>query len=184
VAHVGSFFVSAPWALPMFGVGVIVAVLVYPMLALRLGIRRYVMLGWLLALLLVIATTLTPQGGAHLGAGMKACWMNVQGPIGFSSSSETSQRSLNVLLFVPLGLATALMPRRYLVALCLLGLVLPSIIESLQYVVPSLDRQCSTVDVIDNVTGFVVGVVVGLVLRLLRRRVRHYVLSDGPTDAV
>jgi glycopeptide antibiotics resistance protein len=184
VTHVAIFFRSAIWALPAFGIGAMVAAVVYPVLALRFGVRRYVMFGWLLALLLVLALTLTPQSTAHLGAGMKACWTTVQGPIGFSSYGNASQRSLNVVLFVPLGLFTALMPRRYLAALCLLGLVLPMFVEALQYQLPSLDRQCAVVDVVDNETGFVLGVVIGLTLRWLIHRVRRYLLGVGPTDAV
>ena len=184
MAHVAIFFRSAIWALPAFGVGAMVAAVVYPVLALRFGVRRYVMFGWLLALLLVLALTLTPQSNAHLGAGMKACWTTVQGPIGFSLYGDASQRSLNVLLFVPLGLVTALMPRRYLAALCLLGLALPVVVEALQYQIPSLDRQCAAVDVVDNETGLVLGVAIGLSLRWLRGRVRHYLLGIRPTDAV
>lgn len=184
MTHVAIFFRSAIWALPAFGVGAVIAAVVYPILALRFGVRRYVMFGWLLALLLVLALTLTPQSNAHLGAGMKACWMTIQGPIGFSSYGDASQRSLNVLLFVPLGLFTALMPRRHLAALCLLGLALPAVVEALQYQIPSLARQCAVVDVVDNETGFVLGVATGLALRWLRHRVRRYLLGVGPTDAV
>jgi hypothetical protein len=65
-------------------------------------------------------------------------------------------RSLNVLLFVPLGVAMAQVHRRRGVVF-LAGVFAPFAIESVQAALPPLQRSCEVTDIFDNLTGLAVG---------------------------
>jgi glycopeptide antibiotics resistance protein len=88
------------------------------------------------------------------------------------------ETSLNVLLFVPLGVTVGLAssPRR-LLALLGLALALPVAIEAIQLVATPLDRACQSGDVIDNVSGFLVGFVPALLASVAIRAGRAF--ADG-----
>lgn len=76
-----------------------------------------------------------------------------------------------VLVFVPLGALLLLGARglhRLVIGLVLV--VLPFVIESVQYALPGLRRTCSSTDVYDGWTGMVLGLGVGAVLLVATRR--------------
>ena len=76
-------------------------------------------------------------------------------------------RTLNVALFIPLGLTLGLLARgaaRW--AILVFGLALPWIVEGLQSVLP-FDRDPQSIDLADNTTGFVVGYAAGLLIMSL-----------------
>ncbi len=80
---------------------------------------------------------------------------------------------LNVLLFVPLGLAVGFLPRRsHQLELIVIAAALPFVVEGTQLVVTQLDRACESGDVIDNLLGLAIGLVVGLVAGGLMRAIR------------
>ncbi len=76
--------------------------------------------------------------------------------------------ALNILLFVPLGLAIGWLPRLRLERwVVLLAYGLPFAIEAIQLVAVQLGRECQSGDVIDDVTGLTIGLVVGGAARWL-----------------
>ena len=78
------------------------------------------------------------------------------------------EASLNVLLFVPLGVSIALLPRsRLKAAIVVVAIALPFAIEAAQLVVLWLDRACESADVVDNLTGLAIGLGGGIVARRL-----------------
>jgi VanZ family protein len=82
--------------------------------------------------------------------------------IPFAELTRINDSSLNVLLFVPLGIAIGLLawsPRA--AAILVAGLLLPFVIEATQAWLPALGRGCQSADVVDNITGLVVGLVIG-----------------------
>jgi hypothetical protein len=82
--------------------------------------------------------------------------------------------SLNVLLFVPLGMALGSLPSsRRAVGLVVLAFLLPMAIELFQLMVPVLGRECSSGDVVDNTMGLVIGLVLGFSARWLWVRVQR-----------
>ena len=73
----------------------------------------------------------------------------------------SEERVLNVLLFVPLGAACVLAPRRGLAVV--VALAAPFVIESAQAVLP-LGRVCDVTDLVTNLTGLLVGLALGLLV--------------------
>jgi len=67
-----------------------------------------------------------------------------------------------VLLFVPLGVALAKVPRSRRKALLVAGAVLlPVAIEAVQRQAVVLNRSCQSADVVDNLAGLLIGFAIG-----------------------
>lgn len=90
---------------------------------------------------------------------------------------EGSEATANVLLFVPLGIAVALLPRRIRPVAVGLAVLSPIAIEIIQSGIPLLDRRCQGEDVADNLLGLLLGVTIGLVVLWWRAR-----RADGISD--
>jgi glycopeptide antibiotics resistance protein len=96
------------------------------------------------------------------------CDVSRVGLIPLRELTRVNEASLNVLLFVPLGLAVAMLPRTRGAALVALGAVaLPFVVEGLQLVVTVLGRGCQTADVFDNLLGLAVGFALGTLGRAI-----------------
>jgi hypothetical protein len=90
------------------------------------------------------------------------------------------QRVQTVLLFVPLSALLILAARglhRLVLAAALV--VLPFLIESVQYALPGLRRTCTSTDVYDSWTGLVVGIGVGAGLLVVTRHSRFALARDA-----
>jgi hypothetical protein len=67
-------------------------------------------------------------------------------------------------MFVPLRAAIGLVPRsRRKAAIVIAAIALPFGIETIQLLVPALDRACESADVVDNLTGLAIGLGGGVV---------------------
>ena len=116
--------------------------------------------------------TLTPSIDGGFSNGTHVCGTLLSAPLPPTDLLVATQRSLNVLLFVPLG-ASVFIARGRLrkTVLAATVLVLPAAVEFAQYQWTTLGRTCGLTDVIDNVTGATYGLVIGAALDLTRRRV-------------
>jgi len=128
--------------------------------------------GWalLMSLGVVLSATITPSREALLfGAqGSGTCDLSSIGLASWWELRHLDDASLNILLFVPLGIFIALCPRsraKLVVLVC--AFLLPVSIELIQLVVVALGRKCQSADVIDNLTGLVLGLAGGSVAGLL-----------------
>ena len=153
-----------PWLVP----GLVVSALFGLVVGRRVGraVGAVPMLGWALVVSvgLVIAATLTPlRAGLDLGAiGVGTCDLSRIGLAPLRELLHISDTSLNVLLFIPLGLTIGLIPgsrRRNLVAV--VAIVSPFALETAQLLLPVLGRGCQSADVFDNLTGLLLGAVIG-----------------------
>jgi glycopeptide antibiotics resistance protein len=103
-------------------------------------------------------------------------------PIGPERLLNLGERGLNVMLFIPLGAAVAALPRSRTKLILVVGAVgLPFLIEGIQFIVPALDRSCSSLDVIDNLTGLGVGFVIGAVVGTVGNRIARSSSRSGRT---
>jgi hypothetical protein len=120
----------------------------------------------LMSLGVVLSATVTPSREALVfGAlGTGTCDLGRIGLASWWELTHLDDASLNILLFVPLGIAIGLCPRsRAKLIVVAAALVLPAAIELLQLVAVSLGRECQTSDVVDNLSGLLLGVVAGSV---------------------
>ncbi|MDX3071648.1 VanZ family protein [Streptomyces sp. NPDC088354] len=124
-------------------------------------------LGGIAVTTLLADITLEPNAMRRFGAGTFATDWTLPGP---ADLAGFGQRGLNVLLFVPLGLAVArTRPARRALGLAAAAAVLPFAIEAVQYEVVWLLRAADAQDIADNLCGLLAGLILGAVTRPLRR---------------
>lgn len=132
-----------------------------------LTVGRVVAATLLFALGLIVSVTLTPSGGAlhaflhgHQWTGHRTCDLHRFWPA--TPADLDPDVGLNILLFVPLGLALAFLPRnRTALAIAAGAVALPFAIETIQLMLPQMGRVCQSADVADNLSGLAIGAVVG-----------------------
>jgi glycopeptide antibiotics resistance protein len=161
------FAMNVPLFLPVTALCLVIAYLVRRPVARRLGGSPFAAFLLVASLGVIVAATLTPISEA-LAEGVVSSGMCDTRRLGFASLSvylRASDTSLNVLLFVPLGVALGLMPSSRLVLAITVGaFALSPAIELIQMSVPVLGRGCQTADVFDNTFGLVLGLVAGWAL--------------------
>lgn len=163
-----------PTMLPAAVVALVLATALCTAVARRLGTRRSV--AWLLVASVgaILALTIAPSrialdGGPTLPM---HCDFSRFGPAPLASYLVFDDPIVNVLIFVPLGLAIAWLPPRPRRILLVAALLFPVAIETTQALVATMGRACESGDVFDNDFGLVFGLVIGLVLARIARRTR------------
>jgi hypothetical protein len=166
-----------PWLLPGTVIAILIGTVLAAPVARLLGSRRIV--AWLLLVSVggILAATLTPQRDWHpatWGAtGVGTCDTSRIGLPSLDDLLGPTDIAANIVGFVPLGFAIALLPGSRHRAIILAGAVaLPFLIELTQLLVTPLNRACQGWDVVDNLLGLVIGLAAGLVLALLVPSVR------------
>lgn len=167
-----TFVRNVPFSVAVFAIAVVVAIVLSPHVASRLHTRRPVAASLLIGFGLVVAATLTPTAGALDGvASDGSCNMSRIGFLPLGALLHVNGASLNVLLFVPLGIAVGLLPRARTTALiAIVAVALPFLVEGTQLVVTVLGRECGIADIFDNLLGLGIGVVLGTIARPLTER--------------
>ncbi|WP_156752089.1 VanZ family protein [Mycobacterium sp. ACS1612] len=121
----------------------------------------------------VLAATITPLAGGFRGRPPPPgrCDFGRIGLAPLSHYLQFGETGLNVILFVPLGLAVGLLGRSPATARVLVAvLALPLAIEVIQSLAPMLGRGCQSRDVIDNLLGLGIGLALGVLLSVFRAR--------------
>jgi VanZ like family len=121
---------------------------------------------WLLvfSLGIIFSATLTPslEATSYGALGTGRCDLSRFTPLSLGQLLAFDEYSLNVLLFVPLGIAIGCILRdRYQSTLAVAAVALPFAIEWIQLVVVQLDRACQSGDVVDNLLGLTIGLIAG-----------------------
>ncbi len=163
-----------PWLLPGIALSFLVGIVAAGPTARLLGTRRTI--AWLLlaGTGIVVATTLTPWSSpfAPGPAVPSRCDLSRIGPPTWDELRSIYDAGGNILMFIPLGIATGLLPRtRRTAAVVAAAIALPFVVETIQLAVPWLDRQCESADVIDNLTGLAIGFAAGRAAAWVARRV-------------
>jgi glycopeptide antibiotics resistance protein len=167
---------AIPWLLPGLGVSLVAAIIIGWVL--ERALRAGPLLSWALvfSLGIIVSATLTPSRAA-IGSGATDTRYCDYSRIGLAPIEEILQlgdTGLNVLLFIPLGVAIGLLPgSRRKVAVVAAAVVLPFAIEATQRLVSLLDRACKSADVVDNLTGLFIGLAVCVVAGWLAAAVRR-----------
>ena len=167
-------------ALPLVAPGMFlwaaVAIVASPFLSRFFGASRLHAALLLMALGLVLMATLPPTGATLAGSGSyeEACDLSRMTLPPFSELLRPNATSLNVFLFVPLGIALGSLPwSQRSLATVAAAFLLSLVIELFQLSVPILGRGCQSADVIDNTMGLVIGLTVGASARWILGRARR-----------
>lgn len=158
-----SFIDGVPLFLPGVALGLCIAFVTARAIAGRLSCAP--LAAWLLVVStgVILSATVTPIADALLDGvrSSGACGIDRGGWAPPSTYLRLTEESMNVLLFVPLGMAVGLVGGRAGRRLAICGLALPFVIEATQALVPALGRSCEASDLVDNPTGFVIGLALG-----------------------
>jgi hypothetical protein len=159
-----------PWLLPGLAITTVIALAVAGRVARRLRTENWIAFVLVVSVGAVLAATIPPVEGGGQPSAPGRCDF---GRMGLAPLSEYlhlgGDTSLNVILFVPLGLAIGLLGRSPVTArLLVAALVSPVVIEAIQSVAPMLGRGCQSRDVVDNLLGLGIGLVLGALLSLVR----------------
>lgn len=160
---------NIPWLPPGMLLSLVVAALASARVARALRSSRWAAVFLVASAGLVIVATLTPTRAlledGFRGSGV--CDLRRFGPPSIREWLSLGDPALNVILYVPLGLAIAsLRPGRRLVAVFAAAAASPILIEGIQLYVRQLGRGCQSGDVFDNLLGLTVGLVVGGLVHL------------------
>lgn len=162
-----SFISVVPLSVLGFAVAVVASLALSRPVARTLRTRRTVAALLLFGFGVVIAATLVPDADAMKGiASDGTCDVSRIGLAPMRELTRISTISLNVLLFMPLGVAVGLLPRTRAAALVtIMAVSLTFVVEGLQLVVTALGRGCQTADMVDNSLGLIIGIVIGTLAR-------------------
>jgi glycopeptide antibiotics resistance protein len=165
-----------PWFLPGVVVSIVVGAALSRALARRLDIGRPLAWVIIVAVGIILAATLTPlRGSINFDATSTGCDLSRIGPAPLRVLLRFDDESLNVALFIPLGIAIGVVPRLGpRIGLIAAAAALPFAIEYIQLVAPALDRGCQSGDVVDNLSGLVIGLVIGAGLRVFEDQIRSW----------
>jgi hypothetical protein len=161
---------AIPWFWPVAVASVGLAALLSGNLSRWFGTTRLHAFALLIAVGGIVALTLTPAGGF----GGHGCRPLSSWPIPADEFARLTERSLNVVLFIPLGIALGLLPRSPAkTEAVVLAVLSPIMIELTQSIAGQLGRTCEATDVVDNLTGLAVGLLVGGLVSVGLRRWRR-----------
>jgi hypothetical protein len=144
----------------------------------RLRVARHLEMTELEAWILLVAVgavfsaTLTPGAdGGRSPTAMTACDVSRIGPATVGDYLSFGTTGLNVLLFVPLGVAVSRVGRPDTRRFAFLAAaILPVAIESTQLFAGALGRACQVADVLDNLIGLGIGAAAGAAGAMVRQR--------------
>ncbi|MGB3674705.1 MAG: VanZ family protein [Candidatus Nanopelagicales bacterium] len=155
---------AVPWALPFFGLSVVVGVLVGIAGRSRFRAPWWCVWAVIASAGLAIGYTLTPTGQTYQDVGV--CGLELTIPqVTPDLFYRPSLEALNIWLFVPLGLSAMLLTHssRMSAWIALGVLATPIAIEAVQAAIPALGRSCAADDVLYTMVGAGIGLVLGLI---------------------
>lgn len=169
-----SFLHSVPIFLPGVAFFAVLGVLVSSRLARSLGSDRATAFALFLSVGIILAATLTPNiGGSYASSAVGHCDLSRMWVPPVDTLLRDRDAALNVVLFVPLGLALGLLPRTAGTAALITAFFgLTVMVELAQLVLGPLGRECETADVVDNTVGLVIGLAIGTIVAYVRDRSR------------
>lgn len=157
-----------PWAVPAALCAVLLAAVLARSIAARIGKTVAGTFLLLASLGAIIGTTLTPSVDVVHNA---QCDLTFVAPT-LTDLLTPNDRSLNVALFIPLGIAV-MAPRFRSGRVLLAAASVSPLVEMTQQLATPLNRTCQAIDLIDNELGLVIGIAAGTIGWWLWRRARQ-----------
>ncbi len=170
---IGHILLGFPWFWPGVAASILIATFAAGPLGRRLSIGPGLAWIFLMSLGGIASLTLTPGLESFVEGYRRTCDLSLVGAPTLDNIRTLNETSLNIALFVPLGLSIALMTRSPARPVLAAGaLALPLAIEVFQFALPAFARQCQAGDVASNLTGLIIGLGVGSVARLVQAAMR------------
>jgi len=163
---------ALPWLVPGVVVSILIGLVVARPLSRWLGTSFGVALLLVVGFGAVLSATIPPDHDGLLDLASRGwtCDLSRTGPASPLSYLRIGEASLNVLLFVPLGLAVGLLPgSRRAMLVGAIALTATFAIEATQALVPMLGRGCEAADLVDNLLGLGLGFLVARLLSVVAR---------------
>lgn len=181
-----SIAATLPWLVPGSVLSLGLSLLASGALGRWLRVRRSMAWVLLFALGIILSSTLSPldRGAVIPPSDPRTCDLSRTWPASLADLRRGDDVAVNILLFIPLGLAIGIAPasRRKVITL-VAAMALPLVIEAVQLRVIELDRACQGADVVDNLTGLALGVVGGILLGRLAPSLGRPSDGQSPGDA-
>jgi VanZ family protein len=161
-----------PWFLPGLAFTTVIALAVAGRVARCLHTGRWIAFLLVVSVGAVLSATIPPTaGGGDYPSTPGRCDFRRISPAPLHVYLHLGDAGLNVILFIPLGLAIGLLGRSAAAARVLVAAVaLPVAIETIQSLAPVLGRGCESRDVVDNLLGLGIGLAAGLSVAVVRAR--------------
>lgn len=162
-----------PFAPPALLLGAVVVFFVSRPLAQRVEERRVVLVCWMASLVFILALTLTPSSYAlsmEPGVLMTRNW--VWDLPDMSAFFSVNWQSMNLLMFIPIGVTSALLAwRKNIAVFATVAYATSVIVELIQYLVVPLARpQFNSATVVIGWIGITLGIAAGLIIRTMLKR--------------
>lgn len=166
-------FSGYPGFVPGTLLAIAISLAVNGLVSRALFIRRSLALIIIMALGLIFSATLTVgEGLSNANNDTRHCDFTRLALAPVVELLELNETSLNVLLFVPLGLVIGLIQRSPRIAsILVIAVSLPFCIETVQLLLPVMNRTCQSADVIDNLFGLAVGFILGTLVLFLQETI-------------
>ena len=167
VLEIGFHFGDYVGLVPGLAISIVLALFLGGRVARRLRVSRFGAMLLVVALGVVLSATVSPSREALLGMSraQTTCDLSRFWLAPWPEYSHLGETSLNVLLFVPLGVAVGMLPRSpYRLPIVVGSVILPIAIEVTQLAAAPLGRTCQSADVFDNLVGLALGFGLGLIV--------------------
>lgn len=167
-----------PWFLPGIAVAALLSIVIGRFVAKKLIMRPALSYALVLSVGVILSATMTPSISGLNDPDRALAWCDLSriGPPPLQQLFTVNDVSLNILLFVPLGILINAISRHKWKVLILTA-ALPFLIEGVQFFIgASIGRECQSSDVFDNLTGLLLGYLGGAAVnagREARRRLRN-----------
>jgi glycopeptide antibiotics resistance protein len=165
-------FPGYPGFFPGTLLAVVISVATSGLVSKVLYVSRCLAFSLIITLGLILSATLTVGEEELIKSSneVRCCDFTRLAPVSVAELLALNETSLNVFLFVPFGLVIGLIhhsPRK--VPILVAAIALPFCIETVQLLIPVMNRTCQSEDVIDNLFGLVVGFILGTPITFLTR---------------
>jgi hypothetical protein len=178
--------VNFPWFLPGVLISALVSIATGRVMAEKLSIRRALGHALVFWVGVILSATMLPSISGLNDPDRRMAWCDLSriGPPPIDQLATVNDVSLNVILFVPLGIVVGAMTKNQGKAL-VWAAALPFLIEGVQFFGAPIGRECQSADVFDNLIGLFLGyggctaIVLGLEAFRRRRNGRHHKQGEG-----
>lgn len=180
LAYAQQIFPGYPGFIPGAFIALAIAVTLNGWISKLLHIGRMLAASIIICLGVIVSATLTTgsESAFFESSNYISCDLTRISLIPLHTLLTFNESSLNIILFIPLGLVIGLLPKSTCKTLVLaFAFILPFIIEIIQFSIPEINRTCQSADVVDNLSGLGIGLILTVITRQVISRNADVILK-------